>query len=95
MKENPSYSVLRVYDGDQCSSIQALPLPLSSDDYGSVKLFYDSYFLIETNTHYKIMDEYDPRKLEDEINGTTGMTWNYVVFLFLDFAKNDEILDFF
>ena len=41
------------------------------------------------------MDEYDPRKLEDEINGTTGMTWNYVVFLFLDFAKNDEILDFF
>ena len=26
---------------------------------------------------------------------STGMTQNYVVFLLLDFAKNDEILDFF
>ena len=25
----------------------------------------------------------------------TGMTQNYVVFMFLDFAKNDEILNFF
>ena len=31
----------------------------------------------------------------NNFTSSTGMTQNYVVFLFLDFAKNDEILDFF